>query len=157
MSKSKKLSQSEAFAPNRKFPNRFLVQPLKIPFVATSIAQNPSGWQEIPVQKNLFGGIICGSAIELPISGHEYAIICDGLEPDMLLFVKLISYLSAHTTVRIFREEDYGFFICSDADDATINSALCWAGRELFGSNVPYRITHTTAQGTKRTSGNLHK
>ena len=88
---SKKMSRAEAFAPNRKLPNRLEIKSVRMPYVAMSITQTPALWEEIPVQENLFGGIIDGHSIKLPIVGREHGIVCDYLECDLQIIVKIIS------------------------------------------------------------------
>ena len=152
---SKKMSRAEAFAPNRKLPNRLEIRPTRMPYIAMSVAQNPAQWEEIPVQENLFGGIIDGHSIKLPIVGREHGFVCDYLECDLQIIVKIISYLSARASVRVFREAGCRLFLCSDADDATIQAAVRYAGNEVFGMHTPYRTLNTTPQGTVRMSGNI--
>ena len=57
------MSRAEAFAPNRKLPNRLEIRSVRMPYVAMSVAQDPAQWEEIPVQENLFGGISDGHSI----------------------------------------------------------------------------------------------
>lgn len=155
VSKTKNMSRAEAFAPNRELPNRLVLKPLRIPHVALSAAQDPTQWHEVPVQDNLFGGIIPGAAIKFPILGREHAFVGDYSEPDLLLMTKVIFYLSMHAYVRVFYDLNYQLYLCSNADDATIQAAMCYAGKEVFGSHTPYRTTNTTPQGKVRMSGNI--
>lgn len=152
---SKKMSRAEAFAPNRKLPNRIEIHTLGKSYVATSVAQDPTQWLEMPVQENLYGGIINGPSIKLPILGREHMIVCDYLDPDKWLMVKMISYLSTRATIRVFRDSSYRFFLCSDADDETLHAAMRYAGEEVFGMQTPYRTLRATPQGMIRMSGNI--
>ena len=154
-SKAKKMSRAEAFAPNRVLPNRIELRTLQNPHVAASVTQDPTQWKEIPVQENLFGGIIDGPSIKLPIVGRDHLIVCDYLEADMLFMAKLVDYLSSRAAVRFFRNDNYSFFICSDADDATIQDAMRYAGNGVFGNHTPYRSYVMTPQGKVRLSGNI--
>ncbi len=155
ISNAKKMSREEAFVPNRVLPNRIELRTLQNPHVATSVAQDPTRWQEIPVQENLFGGIIDGPSIKLPIVGRDHLIVCDYLEADMLFMAKMVDYLSSRAAVRFFTKDNYRFFICSDADDATIQAAMRYAGNGVFGNHTPYRSYAMTPQGKVRLSGNI--
>ena len=144
MSNIKKLRKAQAAALSKQLPNQLGVLPLSSPYVAQSIAENPCSWVELPVSGKECTKIACGSAIQHPILGCEYEILHSGSDVEMILIQKFVSFLSSCAAVRFFKYKSDRLFLCTDADKATIGSALHNAAKEILPYFTPFHVAEIT-------------
>lgn len=125
---SKKSKQSKDIQRNTSaFVAPFSICHLDYPFIALSISQSPSLWSE-----RLISDIgtdipwIPGSNIELPIFENEYRVECGEHGNDDL--PNFLMHMDALASFRLFHFSGCNdLFICTDADEQTVNVALALA------------------------------
>ena len=105
----------------------FSVCRLEYPFIALSISKSPFLWSE-----RLLDDIgtdtpwISGTDIELPLVENEYRV--EPGEYNNMLFPYFLMYMDSLASCRLLRFSGCNdYFICTDADEQTVNTALAFA------------------------------
>ena len=125
--KHKRAKRTQCAPSSRKIP--FSLCRLAHPFVALSISKNPSQWSEQSLDgPGDHGYWISGTNIKLPIFENEYRLELGDPKGEKHIFPHFLLHMETLTSFRIFHMTDANnFFICTDADEQTVNIALAFA------------------------------
>ena len=132
MSKSKKSKKSKKSNHSKRTKQASQATPFSLcrlayPFVALSISKSPFLWSE-----RLLDDIgtdapwISGTDIELPLVENEYRV--EPGEYNNMFFPHFLMYMDSLASCRLLRFSGCNdYFICTDADEMTVNVALAFA------------------------------
>lgn len=114
---------------------------LSQPFVAQSIQENPSLWEEWTLPEvDKPSSVIDGADIQLPVLGNEYIMDFAATEAGRTFFVYFFTYLTALASARFFRLKGSPCaYLCTNASDEAMVSVL-----SLTRQAVDQRIDPTT-------------
>ena len=125
--KHKRAKRTQCAHSTRKAP--FSVCRLAHPFVALAISKDPSRWSEQSLDgPGDHGYWISGANIKLPIFENEYRLELGESKGEKHIFPHFLMHMETLTSFRIFHMTGANdFFICTDADEQTVNIALAFA------------------------------
>ena len=128
--KHKRAKRTQRAPSSRKIP--FSLCRLAHPFVALAISKDPSRWSEQSLDgPGDHGYWIFGENIKLPIFENEYRLELGDVKNH--IFAHFLMHMEALASLRIFHMTGANdFFVCTDADEQTVNPALAFA-RQVAG------------------------
>lgn len=129
MAKPKKSKRSQRTQCTSSLRVPFSVCRLARPYVALSIPKDTSKWSELSLYGlGDHGHWISGANIKLPVFENEYRLELGETKYDKRIYSHFLMHMEVLASYRLFhtsRAND--FFICTDADEQTVNIALAFA------------------------------
>lgn len=123
------MSKHKSSRQNTSMAQGFIVSPVELPLVSSTIALEPSLWVEVPfIDERKTDPTKRKVPPEISALPNEYFLNCCTGLVDFFLFNAFFSYLFEYVAFRVYRNASYNFYVvCTDADRGTMLAAITHA------------------------------